>query len=283
MSNAFTNSSDDYLDVLISLALTEDFGESGDVTSRALIESDAVGNVQISSREYGVLSGLEPAHRTLKAVDPAIQVAWDMTDGDDLAPGSCLGTLSGSMRSILSAERTALNFLQHLSGIATLTKKFVNALNDISSPTIVRDTRKTLPGYRALEKAAVLHGGGANHRMGLFDAFLVKDNHLAGHDLEIIAQRCREFDPSLPLEIEVDSIDQLKVILDFNPDVILLDNFSVDDVYKAIELAGDTALEISGGVNLDNVTEYGKTHVKYIAIGALTHSAPALDLGCDAK
>jgi nicotinate-nucleotide pyrophosphorylase (carboxylating) len=151
----------------------------------------------------------------------------------------------------------------------------------VESPTIVRDTRKTLPGYRALEKAAVVHGGGENHRHGLYDAFLVKDNHLAGRDLAIVAQRCRDFDPTLPLEIEVDSLEQLNTVLAFDPDVVLLDNFSVSDVYKAIEIAGDTALEISGGVTLTNVAEYASTHVKYIAVGALTHSAPALDIGCD--
>ncbi len=281
--NTISFTPDECIDMLISIALAEDLGDRGDVTSRALIDEQAHGSIAMCARAAGVLSGCGPARRTLEKVDASLDVTWKLNDGAELTPGDTIATVSGSLRSILGAERVTLNFLQHLSGIATMTKTFVDELKKISSPTIIRDTRKTLPGYRALEKAAVVHGGGENHRMGLFDAFLVKDNHLAGRDLEIIAQRCRDFDPLLPLEIEVDNLEQLKVILEYEPDVILLDNFSVDDVFKAIDAAGEIPLEISGGVTLDNITDYGNTHVKYIAVGALTHSAPALDLGFDAQ
>jgi nicotinate-nucleotide pyrophosphorylase (carboxylating) len=270
------------LEALISFALAEDLSDRGDVTTQALIDPSEQTSIAIRSRCAGVLAGSEAATKTLHAVDSTLSIQWTKTDGDVLEAGGDIATVSGSAASILTAERTTLNFLQHLSGIASLTRMFVDAVRAVGSTTIVRDTRKTLPGYRALEKAAVVAGGGQNHRMGLYDAFLVKDNHLAGHDLEIIAQRCRDFDPSLPLEIEVDSLSQLKVVIDFNPDVILLDNFSIDDVYSAIEMVNDIDLEVSGGISIENVADYAKTNVKYISIGALTHSAPALDLGFDA-
>lgn len=272
----------DIEDALISIALDEDLSQRGDVTSQALISKNTNIELAIVSRSRGVLSGAAIAEKTLKKVDNNIGILWTKHDGDSVNAGDVIAELSGNQRSLLSAERTTLNFLQHLSGIATLTRRFVDELIKVQSTTIVRDTRKTLPGYRSLEKAAVVHGGGQNHRMGLYDAFLVKDNHIAQNNLEIITQRCRDFDPSLPLEIEVDNLEQLKVVLRYEPDVILLDNFDVDDVIQAIGLAEGIDLEISGGVNLQNISQYGKTNVKYIAIGSLTHSAPALDLGFDA-
>lgn len=274
---------DKSVEVLIGLALEEDLSERGDVTSSALIDADAHTRVAIRTRQAGILSGTSVADAVFSAIDPELQTQWQKKDGDVCVAGDVLGTVGGSSRSLLAAERTVLNFLQHLSGIATLTHEYVQMLKESGSTTIVRDTRKTLPGYRALEKASVVHGGGQNHRMGLYDAFLVKDNHLAHHDLKVIAQRCRDFDPSLPLEIEVDNLAQLKTVVDFNPDIILLDNFAVEDVYKAIEVVNGIDLEISGGVTLKNIAEYGKTNVKYISVGALTHSAPALDIGFDSE
>lgn len=274
---------DKSVEVLIGLALEEDLSNRGDVTSTALIDASAQTSIEIRTRQAGILSGTSVANAVFSAIDSVVQVQWHKNDGDDCAAGDVLATVTGSTRSLLAAERTVLNFLQHLSGIATLTHEYVDTLKSSGSTTIVRDTRKTLPGYRALEKAAVVDGGGQNHRMGLYDAFLVKDNHLAHHDLNVIAQRCRDFDPSLPLEIEVDKLAQLQVIMDFNPDIILLDNFSVEDVYKAIEMVNGIDLEISGGITLENIAEYGKTNVKYIAVGALTHSAPALDIGFDSE
>lgn len=270
------------LSTLVRIALEEDLSDKGDVTSQALIDQSAHGTIAIVSRKSGVLSGTQAASLTLSSVDPSLAVEWKVNDGQHLESGTHIAHITGNLRSILVGERTTLNFLQHLSGIATLTAQYVRIVAEQDSRTIVRDTRKTLPGYRALEKQAVVDGGGHNHRYGLYDAFLVKDNHLMGRDLEIVAQRCREFDPRLPLEIEVDSLSQLNVVLRFKPDVILLDNFSVDDVYRATEIAPDTDLEISGGVNMSNIAEYAKTNVAYIAIGALTHSAPALDIGFDA-
>lgn len=269
------------LNTLITIALAEDLGTAGDVTSAALIDEDQHGVCTLVARSEGVLSGSEPAGLTVSQVDSDIDIEWHHNDGDVLHPGDVIATLNGRLRSLLTAERTTLNFLQHLSGVASATKRCVDALKEIGSTTVVRDTRKTLPGYRALEKAAVVHGGGQNHRRGLYDAFLVKDNHIAGRDLSVIADRCRSFDPTLPLEIEVDSLDQLRVIVEYKPDIVLLDNFSVEQVYEAIEIAGETPLEISGGVTLDTIADYGRTHVRYIAIGAITHSAPALDIGCD--
>lgn len=268
-------------EVLIGLAIEEDLHARGDVTSQALIDSGEYIRVSLTSRQTGVLSGVQLANKTLKTVDPNLIVEWRKSDGDSLQEGEVIATVEGKYRSILAAERTTLNFLQHLSGVASLTRQFVDILSKSGSSTIVRDTRKTLPGYRKYEKAAVVHGGGKNHRMGLYDAFLVKDNHLARHDLNVIVKRCRDFDPSLPLEVEVDNLEQLASVVKFEPDMILLDNFAVDDVVKAIDIAGSIPLEISGGVNIDNVESYGATNVKYIAIGALTHSASSIDIGCD--
>ena len=192
-----------------------------------------------------------------------------------------IAQITGKLQSILITERTALNFAQHLSGIATATKQCVDLLESSGSKTKIRDTRKTLPAYRELEKQAVTHGGGTNHRMGLYDAFLVKDNHLAGSDISEVVQACRKFNPKLPLEVEVDSIEQLKIVAHHQPDLILLDNFSVTEINEAKQIAHDIVLEVSGGVTIDNLIEYGSTNVEYIAIGAITHSVKALDIGFD--
>lgn len=274
---------DDQTAKLIEFALHEDLGQRGDITAQALIDPLKQASIILRSRERGILSGSLIATQALLAVDNSIEVVWEMNDGDMCMSGDSLASINGPLISILTAERTALNFLQHLSGIATLTRKYVDELARINSTTIVRDTRKTLPGYRALEKQAVVDGGGENHRMGLYDTFLIKDNHLAGADLESAVNRCREFNPDVLLEVEVDDLEQLSVVCDNEPDLVLLDNFSVDDVIAAQKMVPGMDFEISGGVTLENLAVYGATNVKYIAVGALTHSAPALDLGFDTQ
>lgn len=272
---------DDSLNTLIDLALNEDFSNQGDVTSLALFDADAKGNIAIASRASGVLSGTKVAQKVFEKIDSALKIDWLKNDGDALFPQDRVATVSGSLSNILKAERTVLNFLCHLSGVATLTNIYVSKLEGVSSLTKIRDTRKTTPGYRALEKQAVLDGGGVNHRMGLYDAFLVKDNHLQGVSIEEVVSKCRDFNSDIPLEVEVDSLDQLKIVANTKPDLILLDNFTPEMVTEALSLGIDIPFEISGGVNLDTIEIYGKTNVKYIAVGAITHSAPILDLGFD--
>lgn len=269
------------IEELISLALEEDLNGAGDVTANALIGENVQASIEIRARSKGVISGIEVASKTFAKVDSNIKVKWNLEDGQSCETGSVVGTLIGPLRSILTAERTALNFLQHLSGVASLTRKFVDELERIGSTTRIRDTRKTIPGYRLLEKNAVVHGGGLNHRMGLYDAFLVKDNHLEGASLEEVVEKCRSFDSQIPLEVEVDNLEQLKVVAAQSPDLIMLDNFTVEDVKKAVDFNLGVPLEVSGGVTFETVGEYGSTNVKYLAVGALTHSAPALDIGFD--
>ena len=273
---------DDQAEKLIELALREDLGQQGDITAQALIDPEKHASMILRSRAEGILSGSLIATKTMQTVDNSIEVIWKMNNGDTCIAGDSLALINGPLISILTSERTTLNFLQHLSGIATLTRKYVDELARIGSRTIVRDTRKTLPGYRALEKQAVVDGGGENHRMGLYDAFLVKDNHLVGTDLESVVNRCREYNSEVPLEVEVDDLEQLRLVREYKPDLVLLDNFSVEEVLAAQEIAPEMVFEISGGITLDNLAAYGATNVQYIAVGAITHSAPALDLGFDA-
>ena len=269
------------IETLVKLALFEDLGNRGDITSQALIGDDVEREVFIVSRQDGVISGIDVANKVFDFVDMPLEVQWILSEGDSCISNEKVAVVKGKLASILAAERTSLNFLQHLSGVATLTRKFVDVLESVGSTTKIRDTRKTLPGYRMLEKQAVRSGGGENHRMGLYDAFLVKDNHLSGSEISEVVKKCRDLDPGVSLEVEVDSLDQLKVVLDEKPDLVLLDNFSVDDVIRAQEIAPDISFEISGGVNLGNLASYGLTNVKYIAVGAITHSAPILDIGFD--
>lgn len=266
---------------LIALAFNEDFSDLGDVTSDALFDKSTKGNIAIVSRSQGILSGSQVVNEVFKKIDGDLKVTWSKNDGDNLEPKVQIASITGSLSDVLKAERTVLNFLCHLSGVASLTNAYVEKLKKIGSTTKIRDTRKTTPGYRALEKQAVVHGGGVNHRMGLYDAFLVKDNHLLGSSIEEVVEKCRAYNSDIPLEVEVDSIEQLKVVVKTKPDLILLDNFSPAMIDEALALGFDIDYEISGGVNLDTVELFGKTNVKYIAVGAITHSAPILDIGFD--
>lgn len=276
---------------LIELALEEDLGDRGDITTSALIGPNERGSVQIVARDTGVLAGLPVARRVFEQLDSGVRFSSVVEDGSLVQRGSVVAELSGMVRSLLSGERTALNFITHLSGIATLTRRFVDAIAGTSAN--IFDTRKTLPGWRALEKYAVRCGGGRNHRVGLFDMVLIKDNHLAGwkasgadHTVAAAVRAARSCAPSgIPVEVEVDTLNQLADALAAAPDIVLLDNMDVAALRQAVEmrnrLAPRTELEASGGVTLQNVAGIAIAGVDRISIGALTHSAPALDLAFD--
>ena len=273
---------------LIGLALSEDLGETGDITSRAFIPEASRSKASIVAREACVVSGLEVALEVFRRVDPALEVTPRCAEGDLVAEGSSLIDLYGSSRSILSGERTSLNVLGRLCGIATQARRYADAL--AGTKAILLDTRKTTPGWRLLEKTAVKHGGCMNHRMGLFDAALVKDNHLAAlGDLALlppVITQLRADHPGLPIEIEADTLDQTEQLLGMTEiDVILLDNMSPELMRKAVALrdakAPGVLLEASGGVTLGKLPEIAATGIDRISVGALTHSAPHADLSLE--
>jgi nicotinate-nucleotide pyrophosphorylase (carboxylating) len=277
---------------LIELALAEDFGERGDLTSLALIPAEAVGAAQVVARQAGVLAGWPVAEQVFAQVSPDIQLTPLRRDGERLSRGTVVADAAGPVRALLAAERTVLNFLTHLSGVATLTRRFADAV--AGSRAVLLDTRKTLPGYRRLEKYAVRCGGGVNHRLGLFDAVLIKDNHLAAwtadgaHSLAAAIAAARAFAPEgVTVEVEVDSLDQLRQALAARPDVALLDNMTLEQLREAValrdRLGPRVQLEASGGVTLETIGEIASTGVDRISVGALTHSAPVLDLAFDWK
>ncbi len=283
-----TSAESGYLTILIDLALTEDLSDETDVTSRATIPEGARGEAAFVARSPGVLAGLQAAERVCKRVDPKLEFAGLRQDGYRVGKGETIATVEGPIRSILMAERTALNFLQRLSGVASLTRQFVDAVAGL--PVKVLDTRKTTPGWRLLEKYAVRMGGGTNHRIGLFDMVLIKDNHLAAMSpretaIEQAIRAAREAFPNLPVEVEVDSLDQLEQALASRPDVVLLDNMNVDLMRQAVArrnaMAPSIQLEASGGVTLEAVRAIAETGVDRISVGALTHSAKALDIALD--
>jgi nicotinate-nucleotide pyrophosphorylase (carboxylating) len=260
-------------------ALAEDVGE-GDVTTDATVDADAVGTAELVTRAPGVVSGLSAAEAVFRALDPDIRFERLVDDGDALAGPGAVARVSGSQRAILTGERAALNFLGRLSGIATLTRRYVDAV--AGTGVAILDTRKTTPGLRALEKQAVASGGGRNHRFGLDDGVLVKDNHLrAAGSVSNAVERLRAT-TNLPIEVECDTLEQVEEALAAGADAILLDNMSVDELRAAVELArGRARLEASGGVTLDTVRAVAETGVDEISIGALTHSAPALDVSLE--
>lgn len=282
------------VDALLELALTEDLG-TGDVTTLALIPEDAVCTASFLAVEPGTLCGMPVVERLFAHVDPAVRVEPLLKEGERLRHDTVFARLHGPARSILSHERIALNLLQHLSGIATLTHRFVQAVDGTDAQIL--DTRKTHPGLRALEKLAVFVGGGVNHRQGLSDMILIKDNHLAlmgrggaGGTLGDAIQAARTASPSLPLQVEVDTLDQLRDALLFEPDMILLDNMDAETLATAVRLSRQICtdnnlhrplLEASGGVTLDTVRAIAASGVDRISIGALTHSALALDIRLD--
>ena len=267
---------------LVKAALAEDLAGGVDVTSVATIAADAELKAEFVARESGVVVGIEMAKAVLTEVGVAgIEIL--VQDGASVIAGDVLIKVSGNARAILLAERTALNFLGHLSGIATLTNQWVNAI--AGTKCEIRDTRKTTPGWRELEKFAVHMGGGTNHRMSLSDAALIKDNHIAAAGgVKAAFNAVRSAFPSAPIEIEVDTLEQLAEVLPLKPDLVLLDNMSPEQCRAAVSLvAGQTKLEASGGITVDKARSYAETGVDYLAIGALTHSAKNFDIGLDVR
>ncbi len=261
-------------------ALAEDV-PAEDVTSAATIDPAAEGRADLVARAGGVVCGTTVAELVFRTVDPGVQVVHGVSDGDRVARGQVLTTVAGRVASLLTAERTALNYLCHLSGVASATSRWVEALTGTS--TRVRDTRKTTPGLRALEKYAVRCGGGVNHRATLSDQALVKDNHvLAAGGVVAAYEAVRSSYPGLPVQVEVTTLDQLRDLLAAGAPEILLDNMSLDAMSEAVRLtAGRARLEASGGLTLDRAREVAATGVDFIAVGALTHSAPVLDIAMD--
>lgn len=273
---------------LISLALEEDLGPRGDVTAEFFIPEDHQSRAVIITRESVVVAGTRVAEAVFHTVDPGLEIRILCPDGSRIHPGDALMAINGLTRSILTAERTALNFLQRLTGIATTTRQYVDAVK--GSKTQVLDTRKTTPGWRALEKAAVLAGGGSNHRMGLFDAIMVKDNHLlAGggvDEITVAVEAARGKYHDICIELEVDTLDQLEAYLPIpGIDVILLDNMKPVMLAQAVALRDERAatvkLEASGGVTLDTIAGVAASGVDFVSVGALTHSVRAVDLSLD--
>ncbi len=267
---------------LIRKALAEDLAGGQDITSVATVSGTERVVADFVARKSGVIAGIDMAVATLREVG-VTDIEIKLKDGDHVEPGSVLLTVRGDTRAILLAERTALNFLGHLGGIATLTGTWVAAI--AGTGCVIRDTRKTTPGMRLLEKAAVVAGGGSNHRLSLSDAALIKDNHIAaaGGVVEAFAKVRTAF-PDAFIEIEVDTLEQLKEVAAENPDLVLLDNMTPEECRTAVEfVAGRFKLEASGGISLENAKSYAESGVDYLAIGALTHSAPVLDIGLDMK
>ena len=271
------------IEPIVRAALVEDLGRAGDITGEACIPADARMAASFVVRRDGVVAGLACARLALHALDPAATFKVVAADGTAVRPGAVLARIEGNARAVLAAERVALNLLGRLSGVATLTAAYVAQVQGTRAQII--DTRKTTPGLRALEKYAVRCGGGANHRFGLDDAVLIKDNHVAAcGGVGVALERARaRVGHMVKIEIEVDRLDQLREALGHGPDVIMLDNFSLADLREAVALtAGRVILEASGGVDLTTVRAIAQTGVDLISVGALTHSAPVLDIGLDA-
>ena len=268
----------------VRIALAEDLLPLGDLTA-ALVPAGVIRSVAVVSRAAGVVAGRACAVETLAQVDPSVDVDWRLADGSTVTPGSVVAVLAGPLRSILTAERTALNFLGHLSGIATLTRAFVDVVAAANPTTRVLDTRKTTPGLRSLEKAAVRAGGGTNHRASLSDAVLVKDNHLGGVTITQAVAEARRLWPGRMVEVECDRDEQVTEALAAGATVVMLDNMTSDQVKACVGLVQDhgtaTLVEVSGGVDLDSAAGYAAAGADLISVGALTHSARVLDLGLD--
>lgn len=276
------------IEPVVRRALAEDLGRAGDVTAMACIPEGARMKAAFAARKPGVLAGIDCVRLAVLAMDPKAFVDVRLHEGDAFEAGAVLAVVEADARAFLSAERTALNLVGRLSGVATLTRAYVDTVAETRAR--IADTRKTTPGLRALEKHAVACGGGMNHRFGLDDAILIKDNHVAvcGGVAEAV-RRAKAFAPHLmKVEVEVDGLDQLDAVLalideGIAPDVVMLDNFSLDDLMSAVaRVAGRITLEASGGVDLTTVRGIAETGVDVISVGALTHSAPVLDIGLDA-
>jgi nicotinate-nucleotide pyrophosphorylase (carboxylating) len=263
-------------------ALREDLGALGDITTNATIAETAKCKARFVARVAGVISGIDVARLTFAALDDAVTFEAEIADGDPVKPKTVVASVTGHARAILTGERVALNFMGRMSGIASLTRKYADAIEGTAAK--IADTRKTTPGLRAFEKYAVRCGGGVNHRVGLFDAILIKDNHIvaAGGIKQAIERAHAYAGHMVKIEIEVDTLKQLEKVLAYKIDAVLLDNMTPETLHQAVKMVGGRALcEASGGVNLQTVRAIAETGVDLISVGALTHSAPVLDLGLD--
>jgi nicotinate-nucleotide pyrophosphorylase (carboxylating) len=266
----------------VKAALEEDLGLAGDITTRATVPDTTLANAAITARAPGCIAGLQCAEAVFRFLDTGVSFKTEVSDGGDVKPGDTVALVSGPAAAILTGERVALNFLCHMSGIATATRAFVKAIED--TDTHICCTRKTTPGLRAFEKYAVRAGGGQNHRFGLYDAVLIKDNHIAAAGgVGAAVTRARDHaGHMIKIEIEVDTLDQLDEVLSLDVDAVLLDNMRVDKLAEAVRRAeGKVVTEASGGVTLETVREIAETGVDLISVGSLTHSPKALDLGLD--
>lgn len=267
---------------LVEAALTEDLGRRGDVTSQATIPADMQAQLQIKARQAGVICGMDLARLSFALIDEQIEFIAKVNDGATVEAGTVLATVRGNARNLLTAERTALNFLTHLSGIATDTKKIVDSVADY--PAQITCTRKTIPGLRIVQKYAVRCGGGRNHRLGLDDAILIKDNHIAiAGDIKTAIQQAQDLAGHLiPIEVEVDTLGQLEQALEAGVNLVLLDNMAPEVLSKAVAMCkGRAKTEASGGITPETVQAVAETGVDFIAMGYLTHSTTALDIGLD--
>ncbi|MDQ1455081.1 MAG: hypothetical protein QOH28_701 [Actinomycetota bacterium] len=264
---------------LVEDALAEDLGILGDITSLACVDEGLLGEAVFVARADGVLAGTALATEAFRQLDDQVDVQWYLHDGDSLASGAHLGRIAGPLRVILTGERTALNFLCHCSGVASTTHRYVMAAH---GKVRVLDTRKTLPGLRAVQRAAVRAGGGFNHRDSLSDAVLIKDNHLAVNSLAKSVERARSCWPGRLVEVECDSLDQVIEARDAAVDRVLLDNMTPEQVREAVaRLEGVVEVEVSGGVTLETMSAYAESGADFVSVGALTHSVPVFDIGLD--
>ena len=264
-------------ETLVELALEEDVG-SGDITTTLLIPQDLYGCARVIAKEPLVIAGYLPFQRTFEKLSKNIECVFYVEEGSRAVQGDIIAEVKGPYAALLTGERTALNFLQHLSGIATMTRAFVERI--ASYGTVLLDTRKTIPGWRVLAKEAVRIGGGKNHRMGLYDAVLIKENHIAAcGSITKAVERARKKTPRMKIEIEVRNLDELREALRCSPDVIMLDNMSLEDIRQAVnEAGGQIPLEVSGNITLASIEQVAATGVQYISSGAITHSARAMDI-----
>lgn len=273
------------VDTLINLSIVEDLGPKYlDITSSACLRDDQNTSARILSKDEGVFFGHEVARIVFSKIDESTSYEIKIKDGESFSQGETIAIIKGRVKSILASERVVLNFIQRLSGVATITNLVCNKIKPYK--TRILDSRKTTPGFRILEKAAVLSGGGNNHRMGLYDEFLIKNNHIdaLGGNIKEAIKLCRKFDPAKKLKVEVRNSQELNLALDENPDGILLDNFDIPSLSESVKFVKsnkrykDISLEASGGITINNVREYAETGVDEISLGALTHSAKNIDL-----
>lgn len=270
------------VDAIIKIALEEDLGVAGDITSKAILSPSFEVKAEIHGEDKGIIAGTQVAKRAFYLMDSSLAVSFNVKDGDFVESGMLIARIEGKGQSILAVERTALNFLQHMSGIATFTSSFAEKAKPYSAKIL--DTRKTTPGLRILEKYAVTVGGGYNHRFGLFDAVLVKENHVraAGGSKKAISLVRESLGEEIKIEIETEDLEQVKDALEAKPDIIMLDNMSLDSIKKAVALVdGQSLLEVSGGVRLNNIEEIAKTGVDFISTSELTQSALSLDMSLE--